>query len=141
MSRPANRTSPSTRAPGTVSCMRLRQRRSVDLPQPDGPMIAVTSPDGTSNPTSRTTRDAPKYASSDSTAIAGVSRMLTSSATAVAIGTSRSAPSVAAEPEAVSGDPSRGKTDDEDEGKEDERAGPRLRVPVVEGRNRIGVYL
>ncbi len=34
----------STRAPGTVSCMRLRQRRSVDLPQPDGPMIAVTRP-------------------------------------------------------------------------------------------------
>ena len=36
-------TSPSTRAPGISSCMRLMQRTSVDLPQPDGPMIAVTS--------------------------------------------------------------------------------------------------
>ena len=29
-------------APGTSSCMRLRMRRNVDLPQPDGPMSAVT---------------------------------------------------------------------------------------------------
>ena len=35
-------TSPSARAPGISSCMRLMQRTSVDLPQPDGPMIAVT---------------------------------------------------------------------------------------------------
>ena len=35
-------TSPSTRAPGMTSCMRLRVRRNVDLPQPDGPMNAVT---------------------------------------------------------------------------------------------------
>ena len=36
-------TSPSARAPGISSCMRLMQRTSVDLPQPDGPIIAVTS--------------------------------------------------------------------------------------------------
>ena len=35
-------TSPSARAPGISSCMRLMQRTSVDLPQPDGPIIAVT---------------------------------------------------------------------------------------------------
>ena len=34
--------SPSARAPGISSCMRLMQRTSVDLPQPDGPIIAVT---------------------------------------------------------------------------------------------------
>ena len=34
---------PSARAPGISSCMRLMQRTSVDLPQPDGPIIAVTS--------------------------------------------------------------------------------------------------
>jgi hypothetical protein len=28
--------------PGISSCMRLMQRTSVDLPQPDGPIIAVT---------------------------------------------------------------------------------------------------
>ena len=31
-----------TRAPAMVSFIRLRQRRKVDLPQPDGPMKAVT---------------------------------------------------------------------------------------------------
>ena len=36
-------TLPSERAPGISSCMRLMQRTIVDLPQPDGPMMAVTS--------------------------------------------------------------------------------------------------
>ncbi len=31
--------SPSTRADGMVSFMRLRQRKNVDLPQPDGPIM------------------------------------------------------------------------------------------------------
>ena len=35
-------TSPASVAPGTSSCMRLRMRRNVDLPQPDGPISAVT---------------------------------------------------------------------------------------------------
>ncbi len=30
------------RAPGSTSCIRLIERRNVDLPQPDGPMSAVT---------------------------------------------------------------------------------------------------
>src|SRR5205085_5308942 len=42
MSRLSSRTSPVTRAPGTTSCMRLRARRNVDLPHPDGPISAVT---------------------------------------------------------------------------------------------------
>ena len=33
---------PSTRVPGTMSFIRLSERRNVDLPQPDGPMSAVT---------------------------------------------------------------------------------------------------
>ena len=36
-------TSPSTRAPGIRSFIRFRQRRNVDLPQPDGPISAVIS--------------------------------------------------------------------------------------------------
>ena len=40
---PSSRTSPSARAPTISSCMRLMQRTIVDLPQPEGPMIAVTS--------------------------------------------------------------------------------------------------
>src|SRR5579864_6038765 len=34
-------TVPSARAFGTVSCMRFRQRTKVDLPHPEGPMMAV----------------------------------------------------------------------------------------------------
>src|SRR6266550_9227482 len=42
MSSPSSSILPSTLAPGTTSCMRLMARRNVDLPQPDGPIIAVT---------------------------------------------------------------------------------------------------
>ena len=38
---PSNRTSPSIRAPVIRSFMRLKQRSSVLLPQPDGPIKAV----------------------------------------------------------------------------------------------------
>src|SRR5437588_11101342 len=42
MSWPSRRTWPETRALGTTSCRRLIERRNVDLPQPDGPIRAVT---------------------------------------------------------------------------------------------------
>ena len=42
MSSPSSSTEPSTRAPGMTSCMRFSVRSTVDLPQPDGPMKAVT---------------------------------------------------------------------------------------------------
>src|SRR4051812_12576282 len=42
MSSSSSRTLPVTVAPGITSCMRLSDRKSVDLPQPDGPMNAVT---------------------------------------------------------------------------------------------------
>src|SRR4051812_7440945 len=128
MSLPLNRTSPSTRAPGTVSCMRLRQRSSVDLPQPDGPMIAVTRPVATAKVTSRTTRAAPKYASSDSAA------MQTERASGMTT-------SISAEAEAGSRCPSRGEADDEDESEEDEGSRPGLRDPFVVRCIRIGVDL
>src|ERR1700686_3225862 len=38
---------PSTRVLGAVSCIRLMQRSNVDLPHPEGPMIAVTACCGT----------------------------------------------------------------------------------------------
>src|SRR6185312_2128910 len=133
MSRPPKRTSPSARAPGTVSCMRLRQRSSVDLPQPDGPMIAVTSPVGTAKVTSRTTRDEPKYASSDSTPIAGVAACAASLDISTGIGTSRSAVSVTSKSKPASRRDAGGETDDEDESEEDERARPGLCVPAVVG--------
>ncbi len=39
---PSSSTVPSARAPAMTSCIRLRVRRNVDLPQPDGPISAVT---------------------------------------------------------------------------------------------------
>ena len=42
MFRPSTRNSPAILTPSIMSFMRLRQRSSVDLPQPDGPMNAVT---------------------------------------------------------------------------------------------------
>ena len=43
MSSVLRRTLPSALAFGIVSCIRFRQRINVDLPQPDGPMIAETT--------------------------------------------------------------------------------------------------
>src|SRR6476660_8169742 len=42
MSCPSSSTRPRTVARSESSCMRLRQRRNVLLPHPDGPMMAVT---------------------------------------------------------------------------------------------------
>ena len=42
-SRSSSLTLPSARAPGISSCMRLMQRTTVDLPEPEGPISAVTS--------------------------------------------------------------------------------------------------
>src|SRR6185437_1586005 len=147
MSRPSKRTSPSTRAPGTVSCIRFMHRKRVDLPQPDGPMIAVTSPARTSNETPRTTQLAPKYASSASVAsVRGgdAAAMRTSSGALTVIATSRSCASPASirgEAESISSDGPRRETDDEDEPDEDEGARPGLGVPIIEWRNRIVVDL
>ena len=41
ISSPSNRISPSIRAPGIRSFIRLKQRSSVLLPQPEGPIRAV----------------------------------------------------------------------------------------------------
>src|SRR4051812_22500590 len=67
---------PSTRALGTVSCMRLMHRSSVDFPHPDGPMIAVTACCGIASDTSLTAGAAPKYAHRCSVMTLGLSGAL-----------------------------------------------------------------
>ena len=49
-------------AVGTSSCIRLRVRRKVDFPQPDGPMIDVTLPAGMSMSTPATMQCFPNQA-------------------------------------------------------------------------------
>ena len=51
MSCPSISILPVTRQIGMVSFMRLMQRRKVDLPQPDGPMKAITARSGMSTDT------------------------------------------------------------------------------------------
>src|SRR5947209_7184656 len=46
MSSPSSRMSPPWRVPSIRSFMRLRARRNVDLPQPDGPIRATTERSG-----------------------------------------------------------------------------------------------
>jgi hypothetical protein len=59
MSCPWNEIRPSTRAPTTRSFMRFRDRSTVDLPQPDGPISAVISCLPKSSVTSVTARKLP----------------------------------------------------------------------------------
>src|SRR5262245_42929298 len=71
MSRPSIVTVPSIRAPGTMSFMRFRVRRKVDLPQPDGPMSAVTWFGRISALIASSTRRSPYDTFSDWTSIFG----------------------------------------------------------------------
>src|SRR5262245_41596242 len=125
MSLPRMRTAPSTRAPITVSCIRFKHRRSVDLPHPDGPMIAVTCPSGNAIVTLRTAVRSPNDAHRRS-----VSRQASRAGASVML-------SVAVATVAAPRDGAGGKTDDEDENDENKRANPGLRVPVVVGADGI----
>ena len=123
---------PVTRAVGTVSCIRLRQRSSVDLPQPDGPMIAVTSRSRKVIETPRMTSDVPKNALSP-LASSRTRSVALGSAAARAAGVGRGArgESVATAPESGTGREAGCKADDEDNANEDERASPGERMLLV----------
>ena len=56
---PSRQTSPRTLAPGIRSFMRLKQRRNVDLPLPDGPIKAMIERAWTVRETSRTATFSP----------------------------------------------------------------------------------
>ena len=58
-STPSSSTVPSTRAPAMTSCIRFSERRNVDLPQPDGPISAVTERGSMTMLTSSTARKSP----------------------------------------------------------------------------------
>src|SRR3954447_19042659 len=73
MSSPSSSTWPARLAPGTSSCIRLRIRRNVDLPQPEGPISAVTSPAAMVRSTSASTWWSPNHAlTSSATSAAGL---------------------------------------------------------------------
>src|SRR5580765_1147804 len=138
MSCPSSETEPPTRAVGTVSCIRLRHRSSVDLPQPDGPMIAVTS-------RSRNAMEAPRMTSAEpKNALSAVASRRIRSApaagggAAVAVGRGARGGSVATTTESGARRKAGCKADDEDNANEDERASPGERVLLIVRADREG---
>src|SRR6266576_7360819 len=121
MSTLSSRTAPLTAAPGVNSCMRFRQRSKVLLPQPDGPMIAVTVCAGNNSDTSHTARCCPNIAVRCDAS--SRSRVLADATIALA------------------GHPAGGEGDDEHEPHEHERGGPGQAMPLFERAGRIHVDL
>ncbi len=62
MSTLSSSTEPDSAAEGMSSCIRLRMRRNVDFPQPDGPMSAVTLPGSIASDTRSSTFFEPNQA-------------------------------------------------------------------------------
>src|SRR6516165_5849186 len=58
---PSRSTVPRTRVPSIRSFIRLRTRRKVDLPHPDGPMNAVTDREGIDSVMSKSAWTAPYH--------------------------------------------------------------------------------
>src|SRR5215510_9266653 len=117
-SMPSTRTLPATRAPGTTSCIRLRHRMKVDLPQPDGPMIAVTALGAIVTPIPRSTWALPNHALRSRTTIP-------------------SAMFLSYPRDAAARCHARRQAYHENQGDQHERPRPRLAVPVVIGRDRV----
>src|SRR5215213_7874861 len=139
---PWNSTSPSTRAIGIVSCIRLRHRSRVDFPQPEGPMIAVTSLARKSSDTSRTALVAPKNAESARVRIASAGSLAGARTGAVAgVDARADAASVMATADSSTRHDTREDADHQHETDEHQRARPGLRVPLVVGADRVGEHL
>src|SRR2546428_3664117 len=114
-------TSPCTLAPGVSSCIRFKHRSSALLPQPDGPMIAVTVCAGNRSDTSRTARCWPN--------------------SAVRCAASSRNRALAEATIALPRHPAGGDGDDQHECHEHERGRPRETMPFLEGARRIHVDL
>src|ERR1700687_6236521 len=115
------RTVPVTRASGIVSCMRLRQRIKVDLPQPEGPISAVAWLAATVIWMSYNAWVLPYQAFRFSTLIP--TPILCCSEGTTAYGNAH------------------GRDCSDDKHNEDQRARPRLPVPLVVRRNGVGENL
>src|SRR5947209_16949254 len=126
MSSPSSEMSPVTRADGIVSFIRLRQRRNVDLPHPDGPMSAVTRRSPMSSETRSRASVLPYRTMRSRTRILAdvdASEASEEAISMISFSGLRRAPA------------SEGQTSDdvgtEDEHKQHERGGPCLAVPVL----------
>src|SRR6266849_6179060 len=114
-------TSPVTLAPAVSSCMRFRQRSRVLLPQPEGPMMAVTVLAANRSDTSRTARCRPN--------------------SAVRCAVSRRSLVLADATMALPRDPAGRQRNDEHQSHQDERRGEREPMPLLEWARAIHVNL
>src|ERR1041384_1780331 len=117
---PSSSTLPSTRAPGVSSCIRLRVRRKVVLPHPDGPISACTWLVANALVTPRIAAVGPYQAVSPAVFIRG---------RAASAG-------IEAAPSGESGR----ETENQDDQDEDEGRSPGEAVPVVIRADRVGVH-
>src|SRR5437762_173489 len=120
MSCPSSRIVPVTQPPSDSSCMRLRQRRKVLLPHPDGPITAVTVRLGNMTDTSCTTARRPNRA---------VRRTASSCRRASAGGGGATT---------LPDGPTGREGEEQHERHEHERRGPREPVPLLERPGRVG---
>src|SRR5690348_2929061 len=143
MSSPNRRISPSMRASGFRSCIRFKARRKVDLPQPLGPMMAVTARAAMSSETFLTAAFLPKKTDRLRTARASESAGLcpgwTWNGGMVVSGMAFNISSFALEP--VAGEEAHTDVDGEHQQEQNEGARPGLPVPVVVRRDGIDVNL
>src|SRR5438045_9647002 len=140
---PSSCTSPSTVASETVSCIRFRQRSSVDFPQPDGPMMAVISRSRTSIVMLRRTRDRPKYALSRSVERRGAlaRESIDSTTPGSTDGSMTDAISVSADAKTGSRSESREQADDEHDEDQYQSSCPSLTVCSVVWSDGVREYL
>src|SRR5512145_714868 len=122
MLRPSKKTSPACRKPGVRSCIRLRQRMKVLFPHPDGPMTEVTAFRPTSIVMSRSTWWSPNHALKPLTSIA-----LSIAFSILLLSRPR--------------EKSPARAQDQDQEDQHDRARPRLVVPVLVRRDRVGEHL
>src|SRR5882672_10930139 len=121
MSTSSSNTFPVTQPPSDSSCMRLRQRRNVLLPHPEGPMMAVTVWAGKRMDTSRTA--ALRSNSAVRHTVSSRRRTLADAAIALSRG------------------PASDHGEDEHEGHQHERGGPCNAVPLLERPRPVHVDL
>src|SRR5512139_2872472 len=122
MFRPSKKTSPACRNPGVRSCIRLRHLMKVLFPHPEGPMTDVTVFRPMSITMFRSTWWSPNQALKDLTSIA-----LSIALSILLLSRPREKPPAHAQ--------------DQDHEDQDDGARPRLVVPVLVRRDRVGEHL
>ena len=132
------------RASGTSSCIRLRARRKVDLPQPLGPMMAVTARAAMSSETFLSTWLSPKKTERLRTvrAVGSPRRRFRARRRTLTVGRVGHAFSAHGRDQTLRLEPvarqeADADVDGQDEQEQDQRARPGLPVPVVVGRNGV----